>query len=69
MAAIILFCVTCAGKVLAGAAEDKGLEIAQASDRRDTGWDDVQSDMLMILRNRQGDESRREIRNSLKRAR
>ncbi len=47
---------------LAGVAEDKGLEIAREADRRDTGWGDMRADMTMILRNRQGDRSQRELR-------
>jgi outer membrane lipoprotein-sorting protein len=47
---------------LAETPEEKGLAIAQEADRRDSGWNDQSADMKMILRNRQGDESRREIR-------
>lgn len=46
-------------------AEEKGLRIAQEADRRDRGWQDQQADMLMVLRNRQGQESRREIRSRM----
>ena len=42
--------------------EEKGLAIATEMDRRDTGWGDQQAEMQMILRNRQGKESRRTIR-------
>jgi len=48
--------------VIAGEAEDKGLQIAREADSRDQGWGDSQSELVMILRNRHGDESRREIR-------
>jgi outer membrane lipoprotein-sorting protein len=41
---------------------EKGLEIAQKADELDTGWGDQQQSLEMILRNRQGQESRREIR-------
>lgn len=44
--------------------ENKGLAIAQEADRRDTGWVDQVSDLKMILRNKQGQESTREIRTS-----
>ncbi|MEH6357352.1 MAG: outer membrane lipoprotein-sorting protein [Pseudomonadales bacterium] len=44
--------------------ESKGLAIAQEADRRDTGWVDQISDLKMILRNKQGQESTREIRTS-----
>lgn len=42
--------------------EERGLEIAREIDRRDTGFKDQQARMEMILRNRQGQESRRQIR-------
>ena len=42
--------------------EERGLAIAIEMDKRDTGWGDQTADMRMILRNRQGDESTREIR-------
>lgn len=40
----------------------KGYEIAVETDRRETGYQDAIADMLMILSNRNGDESRREIK-------
>lgn len=43
-------------------AEERGLEIAREMDRHDTGWGDQTADMRMILRNRQGEESIRELR-------
>ncbi len=43
-------------------AEEKGLAIALEADRRDKGFGDLQADLEMILRNRQGQESRRKIR-------
>ncbi|MEM7435995.1 MAG: outer membrane lipoprotein-sorting protein [Myxococcota bacterium] len=46
---------------LAGPAEDKGLEIAKEADRRDTGFGDTTADMVMILRNKRGQESKREL--------
>lgn len=42
--------------------EEKGLAIALEADRLDTGWTDQQADLEMILRNRQGQESHRQIR-------
>ena len=42
--------------------EEKGLSIAQEVERRDQGWSDSTSKMIMLLRNRQGDESSRSIR-------
>lgn len=42
--------------------EEKGLEIAQKADVLDTGWGDQKQEMEMILRNKQGQESKRNIR-------
>lgn len=42
--------------------EQLGREIAEEADRRDLGWGDNASVMRMILRNRHGDESVRELR-------
>jgi hypothetical protein len=42
--------------------EEKGLAIAIEADKRDTGWIDSTSDLQMILRNAQGQESKRKIR-------
>lgn len=41
---------------------EKGLAIAREADRREDGFGDYQADMTMILKNRQGQESRRQIR-------
>lgn len=41
---------------------EKGLAIAQEADRRDEGWQDLSATMTMVLRNRQGQESSREMR-------
>lgn len=49
--------------VVAQTAEQKGLEIATKSDQRDSGWKSMTAEMEMILRNRSGRESRREITN------
>jgi len=43
-------------------AEEKGLAIAVESDKRDTGFVDSTADMVMELRNKQGDVSTRTIR-------
>lgn len=45
------------------AAEEKGLAIAIEADKRDTGWGDMKASMQMILRNRHGDKSTRELHN------
>ena len=42
--------------------EQKGAAIAAEADRRNDGWGDSSTTMQMILRNKQGEESRREIR-------
>ena len=41
---------------------EKGLAIAVEADARDKGFGDSTAGMAMVLRNRQGDESRRELR-------
>ena len=41
--------------------EEKGLDIAKQAKLKDEGWQDSSADMLMILRNTQGEESIREI--------
>ena len=46
----------------APSAAERGLEIAVEADRRDTGFSDSQVSLKMILRNRRGDESTREMR-------
>jgi outer membrane lipoprotein-sorting protein len=48
--------------VAAQTPEEKGLEIAIEADRRETGFHDSMASMRMLLRNRQGDESTRDIR-------
>jgi len=47
---------------LAESAEKQGRSIMEEYERRDTGWQDMQANMQMILRNSQGQESTREIR-------
>lgn len=59
--ALVLVAMFVPALVMAGPAEDKGLEIAKEADRRDTGFGDTTADMIMILRNKRGQESRREI--------
>ena len=48
--------------LLAESPEEKGLAIAQEADRRDSGFRNYTNDVRMILKNRQGQESVREIR-------
>ncbi|NOQ13730.1 MAG: outer membrane lipoprotein-sorting protein [Methyloprofundus sp.] len=45
--------------------EQKGLEIAQQVERRDSGWQDATVTIKMILRNKQGDESTRDIQQKI----
>ena len=47
---------------LAQTVEEKGLAIAEESDRRDTGFNDFRADLTMLLRNRHGEESLRAMR-------
>ncbi len=42
--------------------EERGLEISKEADRRNNGFDDFRADMEMILKNRKGDQSTRQIR-------
>jgi hypothetical protein len=42
--------------------EQKGLDISVEAKKRDLGWQDSTADMLMLLRNKQGQESIREIK-------
>jgi outer membrane lipoprotein-sorting protein len=42
--------------------EEKGLSIAIEADKRDTGWQDQTASLEMVLRNRHGQESKRNIR-------
>jgi hypothetical protein len=46
----------------AGILEEKGLAIAREADRRDRGFGDNTAEMLMILKNKHGQESKRELR-------
>jgi hypothetical protein len=48
--------------LLAETPEEKGLAIAQEADRRDSGFRNYTNDVQMILKNKQGQESVREIR-------
>ena len=60
---LLLLCIVLPVSTYAETAEEKGLAIAVEADKRDTGWSDQTSSMKMILRNRQGEESLRDIRN------
>jgi outer membrane lipoprotein-sorting protein len=56
------FCVLLPQTLWAETAEEKGLAIAVEADNRDKGWGDASAEMTMILRNKSGKESLREIR-------
>ncbi len=43
-------------------AAEKGLAIIEEADKRDSGWNDSRSRLTMILQNRHGDKSTRELR-------
>lgn len=47
---------------LAQSPQEQGLAISQESKERDLGWTDSTADMKMLLRNKQGQESIREIK-------
>ena len=57
----LLLSITCSS-AWAETPEEKGLAIAQKADQLDTGWGDQKQTLEMILRNRQGQDSRRLIR-------
>jgi len=59
---LILILLVFSAPLTAETAAEKGLRIAIAVDKRDSGWQDQTADLIMILRNRRGSESRREIR-------
>ena len=50
--------------LFAETAAEKGLAIVTEAEKRDQGWHDQVADMSMLLRNKQGEESLREMRNS-----
>lgn len=59
---LILLLILPAPELYAETPEEKGLAIAVEADKRDNGWGDQIADMEMILRNKQGEESRRTLR-------
>jgi len=50
-----------ASATVAETPEEKGLAIAKEADERDSGWGDQTQDLIMTLRNKQGQESIRKI--------
>ena len=59
---IVLLAIVLLPDASAESPEEKGLAIAEEMDRRDRGWKDQRASLVMTLRNRQGQESRRAIR-------
>lgn len=59
---LVLLCSALVSTAIAQTPEEKGLEIAKAADAYDTGYVDFTAQMEMILRNRKGEESTRQIR-------
>ncbi len=51
--------------LIAATPAETGLEIAVEADRRDTGFQDFQAELNMLLRNRHGEESLREMRSKV----
>ncbi len=47
----------------AASIEERGRQIAAEWDRRDTGWKNMTASLQMLLRNRHGQESTRQLRN------
>ncbi|RDE19186.1 outer membrane lipoprotein-sorting protein [Motiliproteus coralliicola] len=63
MAALMLFGASVlANPVMAVTAEERGLEISVEAKNRDLGWGDMSAQMEMILRNKEGQMSHRQIR-------
>jgi hypothetical protein len=63
---LVIVCSPLCGKICsAETPEKKGLAIVLEAERRDQGFKDQVADMVMILRNRNGQESRREMTNKI----
>jgi outer membrane lipoprotein-sorting protein len=60
---ILALFIVSAACAIAQTPEERGLQIAVESDKRDIGFGDSQAELTMILRNKQGDESTRRISN------
>lgn len=59
---IFFFCLSMSVNTSADTAEEKGTAVAKEADRRDEGFGDFTAQMTMILKNKHGQESTREIR-------
>jgi outer membrane lipoprotein-sorting protein len=62
LTAALLAMIAAPGLYAGQTPEDKGLEIVREADRRYTGYGDSTSNLRMILRNKQGQVSERELR-------
>ena len=62
LAILYLFVVAMSPSPEVDTAEEKGLAIAIEADKRDTGFKDFTAELVMILRNRHGQESIRDMR-------
>jgi outer membrane lipoprotein-sorting protein len=60
---LVVFLILSAINISAQVPEEKGMEIAIEHDKRDIGFGDSSAELTMILRNKQGDESKRQIDN------
>ena len=58
----IILMLTVTSQTVAETPKEKGFAIALETDNRDKGWEDSSASMRMVLRNRHGQESVREIR-------
>ena len=58
----IILMLTVTSQTVAETPEEKGFAIALETDKRDKGWEDSSASMRMVLRNRHGQESVRQIR-------
>jgi outer membrane lipoprotein-sorting protein len=58
---LLTLCLPLAAQALTP--QERGLEIAKEIELRDTGFHDFEASMTMLLRNRQGEESLRNMRN------
>ncbi|MDQ8202431.1 outer membrane lipoprotein-sorting protein [Pelagicoccus sp. SDUM812003] len=58
---ITAFLALSSGSLYGLTAEERGLQIAEEMDRRDSGFGDTSAELLMELRNKQGETSSREM--------
>ncbi|HUS25287.1 MAG TPA: outer membrane lipoprotein-sorting protein [Candidatus Binatia bacterium] len=65
MLPLLLAAALAAPPLHAQAPAERGLQIAKEADRRNGGYGDTRATLQMVLRNRQGEESHREIRSKV----